>query len=374
MSVTAPSQAARLTRPEQWSELGKQLRVDSIRCSTAAGSGHPTSSMSGADLMAVLLANHLHYDFADAANPANDHLIFSKGHASPLLYSVYKAAGAISDEELMAFRKFGSRTPGHPTPVLPWVDVATGSLGQGLPIAVGVALSGKYLDRLPYRVWVLLGDSEMAEGSQWEAFDHASHYGLDNLIGILDMNRLGQRGETDLGWNSAAYARRAESFGWRAIQIDGHDIAAIDQAYSEASKAQGQPVLIVAQTHKGSGVSFLDNKEGWHGKALSADEAKQAIQELGGERHAIVEVARPSNSTAGHQAQHHPAPTLPRYNVGDSLATRKAYGEALKALGDSNPDVVVLDGEVSNSTFAEDFAKAHRDRFFEQYIAEQQMV
>jgi transketolase len=200
MSVAAPV----APKTEQWRELGQQLRVDSIRCSTAAGSGHPTSSMSAADLMAVLLAEHLHYDFDDPANPNNDHLIFSKGHASPLLYSMFKAAGAISDDELMAFRKFGSRTQGHPVPVLPWVDVGTGSLGQGLPIGVGIALSGKFLDKLPYHVWVLLGDSEMAEGSQWEAFDHASHYGLDNLIAILDMNRLGQRGPTMLGWDSAA--------------------------------------------------------------------------------------------------------------------------------------------------------------------------
>src|SRR5579871_6719940 len=230
MSATAPI----VEKRQQWHELAQQLRVDSIRCSTAAGSGHPTSSMSAADLMAVLLSEHLHYDFAHPDNPDNDHLIFSKGHASPLLYSVFKAAGAISDEELMAFRKFGSRTQGHPTPILPWVDVATGSLGQGLPIGVGVALAGKYLDKLPYRVWVLLGDSEMAEGSQWEAFDHASHYELDNLTGILDMNRLGQRGPTELQWDSAAYAARAKSFGWHAIEINGHDLTAIDRAYREA--------------------------------------------------------------------------------------------------------------------------------------------
>ncbi|HEX6513673.1 MAG TPA: transketolase, partial [Chloroflexota bacterium] len=208
MSGTAPAAPG----VQQWHELAQQLRVDSIRCSTAAGSGHPTSSMSGADLMAVLLASHLRYDFADPANPNNDHLIFSKGHASPLLYSVYKAAGAISDDELMAFRKFGSRTQGHPVPVLPWVDVGTGSLGQGLPIGVGVALAGKYLDKLPYRTWVLLGDSEMAEGSQWEAFDHAAHYELDNLTAILDMNRLGQRGPTELQWDGDAYAARAKAF------------------------------------------------------------------------------------------------------------------------------------------------------------------
>src|SRR5438876_11536569 len=194
------------TKIDLYRELARQLRIDSIRCSTAAGSGHPTSSLSAADLMAVLLAGHLRYDFAHPDDPANDHLIFSKGHASPLVYAIFKAAGAIGDEELMSFRRLGSRLQGHPVPVLPWVDVATGSLGQGLPIGVGVALAGKYLDKLPYHVWVVCGDSEMAEGSIWEAFDHAGHYKLNNLVAVLDMNRLGQRGETELGWDSAAYA------------------------------------------------------------------------------------------------------------------------------------------------------------------------
>src|SRR5438477_2024371 len=216
---------------QQWIDLAQQLRVDSIRSSTAAGSGHPTSSMSAADLMSVLMISYLHYDFDNPRYPNNDHLIFSKGHASPLLYSLYKAAGAISDEELMTLRKFGSRLEGHPVPVLPWVDVATGSLGQGLPIGVGIALAGQYLDHLPYRVWVLLGDSEMAEGSIWEAFDKASHYRLGNLIAILDMNRLGQRGETELGWNVEAYAARARAFGWHTVEIEGHNLDQIDAAY-----------------------------------------------------------------------------------------------------------------------------------------------
>ncbi len=193
-----------------WKNLAAQLRVDSIRCTTAAGSGHPTSSMSAADLMAVLMAKYLRFDWANPHYPDNDRLIFSKGHACPVLYSMFKAAGAISDQELMSLRKFGSPLQGHPNPhVLPLVDVATGSLGQGLPIGVGMCLNGKYLDKLPYRVYVVLGDSEMAEGSIWEAFDKASYYKLDNLVAVLDMNRLGQRGETDLGWNGPAYAARA---------------------------------------------------------------------------------------------------------------------------------------------------------------------
>jgi transketolase N-terminal domain/subunit len=241
-------------------ELAAQLRVDSIRSSTSAGSGHPTSSMSAADLLAVLVTRHLRYDWDDPHLPANDHLIFSKGHASPLLYSVFKAAGVVSEEELMTgYRRFGQRLQGHPTPVLPWVDVATGSLGQGLPDGVGVALAGKYLDRQPNRVWVLCGDSELAEGSIWEALDKASYYQLSNLIAIADVNRLGQRGETDLGWNLDAYARRAEAFGARVLVIDGHDLAAIDDALATAGDTAGQqPTVILAKTVKGRGFSEVE--------------------------------------------------------------------------------------------------------------------
>src|SRR5712672_3073281 len=220
-------------------ELGQQLRVDSIRSSTSAGSGHPTSSMSAADLLAVLVSRHLCYDWDNPDHPSNDHLIFSKGHASPLLYSIYKAVGVISDEELMTgYRRFGSRLEGHPTPVLPWVDVATGSLGQGLPDGVGVALAGKYLDRLPYRIWVLCGDSEMAEGSVWEALDKAGYYQLSNLTAMVDVNRLGQRGPTELQWDLAAYQQRAESFGARVVTIDGHNLTEIDEAFRSASQEQ----------------------------------------------------------------------------------------------------------------------------------------
>src|SRR5881227_2477091 len=358
---------------QQWIDLAQQLRVDSIRSSTAAGSGHPTSSMSAADLMSVLMLSYLHYDFDNPKNPNNDHLIFSKGHASPLLYSIFKAAGAISDEELLTLRKFGSRLEGHPTPVLPWVDVATGSLGQGLPIGVGVALAGKYLDKLPYHIWVLLGDSEMAEGSIWEAFDHASHYKLDNLIGILDCNRLGQRGETELGWNTEAYANRARGFGWNPIVIDGHNYEEIDQAFAQAMQASDAPTLIIAKTMKGKGVSFLENKEGWHGKALSEEQEEQALNELHPVRSMTFPVQKPAQGQLPQEAAKK-AVELPRYGEKDATATRKAYGDALKALGAANPDVVALDGEVSNSTYAEEFAKAYPDRFFEQYIAEQQLV
>src|ERR687887_2711021 len=239
-------------------ELGQQFRVDSIRCAAAAKSGHPTSGMSGADLMAVLLANHLRYDFGAPERATNDHLIFSKGHASTLLYAMFRAAGAISEEELLSYRSFGSVLEGHPTPIIPWVDVATGSLGQGLPYGVGIALAGKYLDRLPYRVWVLHGDSETAEGSVWEAFEHAAHYELDNLTAIIDVNRLGQRGETMQGWDLDSYANKARAFGWHAIEVDGHDVEAIDQAYGEAI-ATDRPVAIVARTLKGKGVKAVED-------------------------------------------------------------------------------------------------------------------
>jgi transketolase len=365
-------------------ELGRQLRVDSIRCTTAAGTGHPTSSMSAADLMAVLLTKYLKYDWAQPHNPNNDRLIFSKGHASPLLYSMYKAAGAITDEELMSLRTFGSRLEGHPKPLqsvgshgtpqgLPWVDVATGSLGQGLPTGVGMALGGKYLDKLPFAVWVLLGDSEMAEGSVWEGFDKAGHYKLNKLIAILDMNRLGQRGPTDLGWDAPAYAARARAFGWHAIEIDGHDAAAIDGAYAEALAQTEQPTCIVAKTVKGSGVSLVANKEGWHGRPLNPDQAKVAIQELGGERHAIVTVAKPPSQQPSTRPPGQPL-KLPQYQVGSEESVRQAFGDALVAVGATWPDVVVLDGEVSNSTYTEEFNTSYPDRFFEMYIAEQQLV
>src|SRR5512133_2142100 len=356
---------------ERWRELGQQLRVDSIRAAAVTSSGHPTSSMSAADLMAVLISKYLHYDFNRPDDPRNDHLVFSKGHASPLLYSIYKAAGAISDEELLTFRKFGSRLQGHPTPEIPWVDVATGSLGQGLPYGVGIALAGKKLDRLPYRVWVLHGDSEMAEGSVWEAFEHASFYGLDNLTVVLDVNRLGQRGETMHGWDLDSYAERARAFGWHAIEIDGHDVEAIDRAYAEAVATEGLPTVVVAKTLKGKGVKEVEDKGGWHGKAL--DHPEESIAELGGERNIVVDVAKPKRGEP-HRFEVEGPLELPTWELGEEVATRRAYGDALAALGSARGDVVALDGEVSNSTYAEIFAEAYPDRFFEMYIAEQQMV
>ncbi len=352
--------------------VGQQLRVDSIRCSTAAGSGHPTSSMSAADLIAVLIARYLQYDWNRPKDANNDHLIYSKGHASPLCYAMFKAVGAISDQELMTFRKFGSRLQGHPTPAIPWVDVATGSLGQGMPIAVGVALAGKYLDKLSYHVWALCGDSELAEGSIWEGLDKAGHYGLSNFTAIWDINRLGQRGETEFGWNLDAYRRRVEAFGCYPIVIDGHDMASIDRAYGEALSNTDKPTVIIAKTIKGKGFSEIENKDGWHGRALPPDMAERAIKELGGIRNLRVKTQKPER-VAPPRRSAATQPVLPAYKKEDKVATRKAYGDALLALA-SIPEVVAMDGEVSNSTHADEFAKAHPDRFFEIWIAEQQLV
>jgi transketolase len=359
-----------MASPDFWRELGQQLRVDAVRASAKASSGHPTSSMSAADLAAVLLAEHFRYDYDDPKNPANDRLIFSKGHASPLVYGLFRAAGVLSEEEFMTYRQFGSRLEGHPTPALPWVDVATGSLGQGLPIGVGVALAGKRLNQLPFRVRVICGDSEMAEGSMWEAIEHAAFYELDNLTAIIDVNRLGQRGETMHGWDLSSYTNRLRANGWHAIEIDGHDVEAIDAAYREAEATSGRPTAVVARTIKGKGYSKVEDQGGWHGKAIT--DADEAIKELGGLRNLIVDVPKPEPRES-HRFE--PVPQeWPAYEVGSAVATRKAYGEALAALGGERGDVVALDGEVSNSTYAEIFRDAHPDRYFEMFIAEQQMI
>ncbi|MFD5008977.1 transketolase [Streptomyces chartreusis] len=353
-------------------ELAQQLRVDSVRASAAAGSGHPTSSMSAADLMAVLLARHLRYDFERPAHPGNDRFVLSKGHATPLLYSAYKAVGAIEDGELLTFRRIGSRLEGHPTPRrVPWVETASGSLGQGLPIGVGIALAGKRLDRAGYRVWVLCGDSELAEGSVWEAAEHAAYENLDNLTAIVDVNRLGQRGPTRHGHDLDAYARRFRAFGWHTVEVDGHDVDAVDRAYGEARSTTGQPTVILARTLKGKGVADVQDREGLHGKPLP--DADAAIAELGGPRDLHVRVHEPPATRALHAVPDGNL-ELPRWDKGEEVATRNAYGEALAALGAARSDVVALDGEVSDSTRAEFFAKEFPDRFFECYIAEQQMV
>jgi transketolase len=322
--------------------------------------------------MAVLLASHLRYDWSDPRSLDNDRLIFSKGHASPLLYALFKAAGAIGDPELLSLRKLGSRLEGHPAPRLPWVDVATGSLGQGLPAGVGMALAARLLDR-DIRCWVLLGDSEMAEGSVYEALELGGFYRLDRLVAIVDMNRLGQRGPTMLQWDGESYATRARAFGWNALLVDGHDREAIHRAYGVAERSD-RPVCVIARTRKGAGVPLLEDREGWHGKALQQEEARTALAQLGDPPgDLVIETPRPRRGAPrpGASAGTYRAP---RYAVGSKVATRKAFGDALRALGEARSDVVVLDGEVSNSTYTEEFEEVARERFFEMYIAEQQLV
>src|SRR6188472_2164956 len=325
--------------------------------------------MSAADLMAVLFSKYLRYDFSAPESPANDHLVFSKGHASPLLYGMYKMAGAIDDEELLSFREFGSRLQGHPTPEIPWVDVATGSLGQGLPISVGIALAAKRLEHADLRVWVLCGDSELAEGSMWEAFEQAGHSRLDNLIAIVDVNRLGQRGPTMHEWDTASLAARAAACDWDVQEIDGHDLEAIDAAYTRATGAD-RPAVIFARTKKGSGVAAVEDQPNQHGKPLEDPEA--AVEELGGIRSLSVEVQPPPPPKPFEIER--AAVERPSYEVGEKVATRAAYGDALAWIGSVDAKVVALDAEVGNSTYAERFAAKHPQRFVEVFIAEQMMV
>jgi transketolase len=357
--------------PQTWRDLAQQFRVDSVRVSSAAGSGHPTSSLSAAELMSVLVARYWRYDVEQPKDAHNDHLIFSKGHASPLYYAILKAIGAVDEQELMTYRRRGSRLEGHPTAVLPWVDVATGSLGQGLPVGVGVALAGKRLDRLPYRTWVLCGDSEMAEGSMWEAIAQASFDRLDKLTAIIDVNRLGQTGPTRYEWDLDIYADRFRSFGWHTIEIDGHDVEAVDRAYAEAIAQTDRPTAVIAKTVKGKGVEAVADKLDAHGKPVE-DEAV-ALTELGPEKNIVLTPTAPDTSARAHAFQNAEL-DLPRYELGQKIATRKAFGDALLALGAARGDVVALDGEVGNSTYTEEFAKAYPERFFQMYIAEQQMI
>jgi transketolase len=356
-------------------KLAAQMRWYILTATTRAGSGHPTSSLSAVELItALVFGGFFRYDPARPHFPNNDRLIFSKGHASPLFYALWVAAGRLSGEELVAgYRKFGSPLEGHPTVTFPYAEAATGSLGQGLSIGVGMALNAKYLDRLPYRTYVLLGDSEMAEGSVWEALEIAAHYGLDNLVGIVDINRLGQRGETLYGHEICAFGVRAAAFGWEVISVDGHSLPEIVAAYHKATTVQGRPVMILAKTVKGKGVSFLEDKNGWHGKALSPAEGERALAELGEvDLELKGEILPPGAATPAPGASQ---PAEPVYYPPDKpVATRRAFGNALARLGRQYPEIVSLDGEVSNSTMAEIFQAAHPERFFEMFVAEQNMV
>ncbi|MCL4365736.1 transketolase [Patescibacteria group bacterium] len=356
-------------------ELAKKVRYYSLLVSTKAGSGHPTSSLSATDLLVTLFfGGFFKFDLDNPSLPNNDRLIFSKGHASPLFYSLFAAAGKLTLEQLNTYRKFGSMLEGHPRPVFPYAEAATGSLGQGLGIGVGIAINAKYLDKLPYRTFILLGDSEMAEGSVWEAIQIANHYKLDNLVAILDVNRLGQRGETMYGYDIEAYGKRVAAFGWKVITLDGHSFEEIMKAYKEALKTTGAPTMIIAKTIKGKGVSFLENQDGWHGKALKQEEFEKAKAELGEINTSIIgEVEKPQDLKPEVKK---PQKTLESfdYPTEKPVATRKAYGNALVRIFPDFPNMIVLDAETSNSTFSETFQKAYPDKFFEMYIAEQNMV
>lgn len=364
-------------------DLAKAVRYLSLYMSTKAGSGHPTSSLSAADLMVVLLfAGYFKYDLENPDNPNNDRLIFSKGHASPLYYSLFHLAGKISKKELETYRKFGSLLEGHPRPILPFVEAATGSLGQGLSIGLGMAVNAKYLDKLPYKTFVLLGDSETAEGSVWEAIEIAQHYKLDNLIGIIDVNGLGQRGQTLYGHNTKKIAKKIAAFGWKTICINGHSFSQISKAYELALKTKNAPAMIIARTVKGKGISFLENAASWHGKTLKEAEFKKAATELGQVNLSIrgkIEKPDRLKPKINKNPRCHPTPTseVGYQEVGyqcQPTATRKAYGNALVKIFPKYPEIVVLDAEVGNSTYAEIFQKAYPGRFFEMFIAEQNMV
>ncbi|MGA9768107.1 MAG: transketolase [Blastocatellia bacterium] len=360
--------------------MGNRLRIHSILATSEAGSGHPTTCMSAADLTAAVFFHAMRYDVADPKNPLNDRFVLSKGHAAPLLYAAWAEAGAFPVERLKTLREFTSDLEGHPTPRLPWVEVATGSLGQGLSCGAGMGLNSKYLDKIDNKIFVLMGDGEAAEGSVWEAAEIGSYYKLDNLIGLLDVNGLGQSQRTMYGHDTEVYRRRFESFGWHAVSIDGHDMEQIVNALDEVMKVTDKPAIIVAATKKGKGVSFIEDKNGWHGKALKkGEELDRALAELEPKANVTIQLrmksteGRTMDSATGAGAATK-APAASPYNMGQEVATREAYGEALARLGDYNPLVVALDGDTKNSTYSEKFMKAHEGRFFELFIAEQNMV
>ncbi len=356
--------------------MANKLRVHSILATSEAGSGHPTSCMSAADITAAVFFHAMRYDVANPKNPVNDRFVLSKGHAAPLLYAAWAEAGAFSVDRLLTLRQFGSEIEGHPTPRLPWVEVATGSLGQGLSCGAGMALSSKCLDKVDNKIFVVMGDGEAAEGSVWEAAEIASHYKLDNLIGIVDVNRLGQSQATMYGHDVDVYRRRFEAFGFHAVAIDGHDMVQIVAALDEAMSVKEKPSVIVALTKKGKGVSFVEDKDGWHGKAFKkGEELERALAEL--QPTITVASGMKMKTPEGRSAPVAVSATQPlagSYTLGQQIATREEYGAALARLGDWNPQVVALDGDTKNSTFAEKFMKAHADRFFESFIAEQNMV
>ena len=354
--------------------IARLIRYYILFSTTEAGSGHPSSGLSATELMTGLLfGGTFRFDLDKPEYPNNDRLIFSKGHATPLFYALWAAAGRLGEQDLRSYRKFGSVLEGHPSVAFQYTEAATGSLGQGLSIGVGEALNAKHIDKLPYRTYVLLGDSEMAEGSQWEAMEIAAYYKLDNLMGIIDVNRLGQRGETMHGCDLAAYERKVSAFGWDTIVIDGHNFGEVLSAYNKALQVKDKPVMIIAGTVKGKGISFIEDKNGWHGKALNREEFQKALGELGSVDMSVIgEISRPEDRAFSKKDATQAEAVS--YDKNKPFATREAYGHALKRIFPQYPDMVVLDCEVSNSTYAEIFKEAYPERFFEMYIAEQNMA
>lgn len=352
-------------------DIANVLRRDSLIMTSAAGSGHPTSCLSSAEIMATLYFKEMSFDVQDADNPDNDEFVLSKGHAAPIYYAALKHAGCIT-EELTELRSFSSNLEGHPMPSLglPWVKVATGSLGQGLAVSIGMALASK-LQKRTFRTYVLMGDSECAEGSIWEAAQLASHYKLNNLCAIVDVNKLGQRGETMIGHHLEIYKKRFESFGWLALQVDGHSIPALIAAFKKARAAK-KPCVILAKTKKGKGVTFLEGKEGWHGKALSKEELTRALKELPEKPFPKITITKPQSK--GVPQPRDVVPSSPLYNLNDMISTREAYGSALAKLAENDPYILALDAEVSNSTYAEKVKERAPKQFIETFIAEQTLI
>ena len=353
-----------------------QLRIDSVRATSEAGSGHPSSCASAADIVAALFFSVMRYNPQNPKALNSDRFVLSKGHAAPLLYAAWAEAGLFPASDLLKLRTLTSDLEGHPTPRLPFVDMATGSLGQGLPVGVGIALNAKLVDNLDYRTYVLMGDGESVEGSVWEAAEVGRQYGLDNLCVIVDVNRLGQSDPTMLQHDMDAYRSRWAGFGWHALIVDGHDFSAILKAFDEAIRTKGRPTVLLAKTYKGKGISFIENKPDWHGKPLKkGDETQKALDELTNQlipNGAAPHITAPSLATV---PSHAIGPLSPApYKIGESIATREAFGLALEALGSVNPLIVALDADVKNSTYTDKFGKKFPNRFFESFIAEQNMV
>lgn len=354
-------------------DAANRLRISSIQATTAAGSGHPTSCCSAAEIMAVLFFHTMRYKALDPRNPHSDRFVLSKGHAAPILYAVWAEAGFLPEAELLNLRKITSDLDGHPVPKQAFTDVATGSLGQGLGAACGMAYTGKYFDKASYRVYCLLGDGELSEGSVWEAMAFASINKLDNLVAILDINRLGQSDPTPLQHQMDVYQKRCEAFGWHTIIVDGHSVEELCKAFGQVKH---QPTAIIAKTFKGRGISGVEDKDSWHGKPLPKNVAEQIVQEIHSQIQSKKKIlaAPPQEDAPEVGITNIRMPTPPSYKVGDKIATRKAYGQALAKLGHANDRVIALDGDTKNSTFSDLFRKEHPDRFIECYIAEQNMV